>query len=82
MGPHRLFQESAPSGFSLAMVGTVLAGEYGSFYGAMAAMALQSGQQPWCSPSAWKPVVFDGFSPHRRGMLLVSIHQPVLSGPG
>ena len=40
-GEHRLFQVGAV-GFGIAMVATVVAGENSSFYGAMAALALQS----------------------------------------
>ena len=67
-GEHRLFQVGA-IGFSLAMVGTVLAGEYGSFYGAMAAMALQSGAAALVLTSM-QSLVSQCAGPTERGMLL------------
>ena len=51
------------------MVGTVLAGEYGSFYGAMAAMALQSGAAALVLTSM-QSLVSQCAGPTERGMLL------------
>jgi DHA1 family tetracycline resistance protein-like MFS transporter len=67
-GEHRLFQIGA-IGFSLAMVGTVIAGEYGSYYGAMAALAFQSGAAALVLTSM-QSLVSQCAGPTERGMLL------------
>jgi DHA1 family tetracycline resistance protein-like MFS transporter len=67
-GEHRLFQIGA-IGFSLAMVGTVVAGEYGSYYGAMAALAFQSGAAALVLTSM-QSLVSQCAGPTERGMLL------------
>lgn len=68
VGEHRLFQIGA-IGFSLAMVGTVIAGEYGSYYGAMAALAFQSGAAALVLTSM-QSLVSQCAGPTERGMLL------------
>jgi MFS family permease len=67
-GEHRLFQVGA-IGFALAMVGTVIAGETGSYYGAMAAMAFQSGFAALVLTSM-QSLVSQCAGPTERGMLL------------
>ena len=67
-GEHRLFQVGA-IGFALAMLGTVIAGERGSYYGAMAAMALQSAAAALVLTSM-QSLVSQCAGPTERGMLL------------
>jgi DHA1 family tetracycline resistance protein-like MFS transporter len=67
-GEHRLFQIGA-LGFSVAMVCTVIAGEYGSYYGAMAAMALQSGAAALVLTSM-QSLVSQCAGPTERGMVM------------
>ena len=67
-GEHRLFQLGA-LGFSLAMVCTIIAGEYGSYYGAMAAMALQSGAAALVLTSM-QSLVSQCAGPTERGMVM------------
>ena len=67
-GEHRLFQVGAV-GFALAMVATVVAGSYGSYYGAMAALALQSAAAALILTSM-QSLVSQCAGPTERGMLL------------
>jgi MFS family permease len=67
-GEHRLFQIGAVA-FSLAMVCTVIAGETGSYYGAMAAMAFQSGAAALVLTSM-QSLVSHCAAPTERGMVL------------
>jgi MFS family permease len=67
-GEHRLFQLGAV-GFALAMVATVVAGEQGSYYGAMAALAFQSASAALVLTSM-QSLVSQCAGPAERGMLL------------
>ena len=67
-GEHRLFQLGA-LGFALAMVATVVAGSYGSYYGAMAALALQSAAAALILTSM-QSLVSQCAGPTERGMVL------------
>ena len=67
-GEHRLFQLGA-AGFGLAMVATVIAGESGSYYGAMAALAFQSASAALVLTSM-QSLVSQCAGPAERGMLL------------
>lgn len=67
-GEHRLLQAGA-LGYGLAQVGTIIAGEYGSFYGAMAALAIQSGFAALVLTSM-QSLVSQCAGPTERGMLL------------
>lgn len=67
-GEHRLFQIGA-AGFSLAMVCTVIAGELGSYYGAMAALAFQSASAALVLTSM-QSLVSHCAAPTERGMVL------------
>jgi MFS family permease len=67
-GEHRLFQIGAV-GFSLAMVCTVIAGELGSYYGAMAALAFQSAAAALVLTSM-QSLVSHCAAPTERGMVL------------
>jgi MFS family permease len=67
-GEHRLFQLGAV-GFGLAMVATVVAGENGSYYGAMAALALQSVAAALILTSM-QSLVSQCAAPTERGMVL------------
>lgn len=67
-GEHRLFQVGA-LGFSLAMVGTVIAGESGSYYGAMAALSLQAGSAALVLTSM-QSLVSQCAGPTERGLVL------------
>ena len=67
-GSHRLFQVGVV-GFALAMLGTIVAGELSSFYGAMAAMALQSGAAALVLTSM-QSLVSQCAAPTERGMLM------------
>jgi len=67
-GEHRLFQVGAV-GFSLAMVATIVAGEQGSYYGAMAALGMQSGFGALVVTSM-QSLVSQCAAPTERGMLL------------
>ncbi|MEH6591698.1 MAG: MFS transporter [Halioglobus sp.] len=67
-GEHRLFQIGAVA-FSLAMVCTVIAGEAGSYYGAMAALAFQSGAAALVLTSM-QSLVSHCAAPTERGMVL------------
>jgi DHA1 family tetracycline resistance protein-like MFS transporter len=67
-GEHRLFQIGA-IGFSLAMICTVIAGELGSFYGAMFALAFQSASAALVLTSM-QSLVSHCAAPTERGMVL------------
>ncbi|MCP5131595.1 MAG: MFS transporter [Pseudomonadales bacterium] len=67
-GEHRLFQLGA-LGFSLAMVGTVIAGENSSYYGAMAALALQAASAALVLTSM-QSLVSQCAGPTERGLVL------------
>ncbi len=67
-GEHRLFQAGALV-FALAMLGTVLAGRAGSYYGAMTAMSLQSVGAALVLTSM-QSLVSRCAGPTERGMLL------------
>jgi DHA1 family tetracycline resistance protein-like MFS transporter len=67
-GEHRLFQIGAVA-FSLAMVCTVIAGEMGSYYGAMAALAFQSGAAALVL-TCMQSLVSHCAEPTERGMVL------------
>ncbi|MEH6568279.1 MAG: MFS transporter [Halioglobus sp.] len=67
-GEHRLFQVGV-LGFSLAMVFTVLAGELGSYYGAMFGLAFQSAAAALVLPSM-QSLVSHSAAPTERGMVL------------
>jgi DHA1 family tetracycline resistance protein-like MFS transporter len=67
-GEHVLFQLGTLL-FSLAMIGTVVAGTYGSYYGAMAALALQSAGAALALTSM-QSLVSQCAGPTERGMLL------------
>lgn len=67
-GEHRLFQVGT-IGFSLAMVCTVIAGELGSYYGAMAALAFQSASGALVLTSM-QSLVSHCAAPTERGMVL------------
>ena len=56
-------------GYSLAMLLTIIAGEQGSYYGAMAAMALQSGFAALALTSM-QSLVSQCAAPTERGMLM------------
>jgi DHA1 family tetracycline resistance protein-like MFS transporter len=67
-GEHVLFQLGTLL-FSVAMIGTVVAGTYGSYYGAMAALALQSAGAALALTSM-QSLVSQCAGPTERGMLL------------
>ena len=67
-GEHRLFQVGA-IGFGLAMVCTVIAGENGSYYGAMAALSFQSASAALVLTSM-QSLVSQCAGPTERGMVL------------
>mgnify|MGYP001583528665 CR=1 FL=1 len=67
-GEHRLFQIGA-IGFSLAMVATVIAGEQGSYYGAMFALVCQ-GASAALILTSMQSLVSQCAGPTERGMLL------------
>ena len=67
-GEHKLFQVGA-IGFGLAMVATVVAGQQGSYYGAMAALALQSVAAALVLTSM-QSLVSQCAAPTERGMVL------------